>query len=116
MEKHLEEFCKAIINDNSEKGLGYYNLLDEILSDKLGDRDEILSFIKDNIESEPNNEQLNELVYIVGGDFEEAAELLGIDTNSITDIEDNRSKWEETDFADEFIERIEELTDDEDEW
>jgi len=119
MEKHLEEFCKSIINDSSEKGMGYYNLLEEILSDKIGDREAIVYFIKNNIRSELDNDQLEDLVYsVIDGDYEEAAELLDIDINSLSDIENNRDKWESTDFADEFEERIEELTEDEDddEW
>ena len=113
-----KDFCISAMNDTSVEE----RILSEIvvgIFDKynigIPDRAE---FVRDNLERIYDSEHLDALVaYVIEGDYEEYAVIIGVDVDSSYSVESNKDKWENSDWSDDFEELIEdEEEDDEDEY
>ena len=55
----------------------------------------------------------NTFTYKIGGDVDEFTNFIGLDLDSISDIDEKRDIWEGQDYSDEIQEKYDELTEEE---
>jgi len=113
MTSYEEEFCKGVINDEYTKD-EYHEIATEMLN-KNGD---VIDFIKSNLTSEIssyNTSHLDKLAWMGDeDDVEDFATIIGMDMDYISDIEEKKSIWEDSENASEIQEKLDELIEERD--
>lgn len=110
MKPYTLEFVKSAINDTEVESEFLVDYVLPLVEDEIGGVTEHrMDFIKKYYTNQDLAQTEKLILDIVEGEVEHFAEMVGIDISDFVDIENNREKWETTDFAPDFEILIQDL-------
>ena len=108
MKLYMKDFITSAINDVEVSDDFLIDYVTPLVTDFIGEVEEHrFEFIK-SILTVTDIQQVEKIcVHVVDGEVETFSKMVGIDCNDIDDIENKRDIWEQTEFAPDFEEILE---------